>query len=36
VIDRLTMQPPHEMLIDLFHMLSSGPMNKAMLGRAIG
>lgn len=32
VIDRLTMQPPHEMLIDLFHMLASGAMNKAMLG----
>ncbi len=32
VIDRLTMQPPHEMLIDLFRMLASGSLNKAILG----
>ncbi len=32
VIDRLTMQPPHAMLIDLARMLASGAMNKAMLG----
>src|SRR5260221_3409476 len=32
VIDRLTMQPPHEIVIDLFRMLASGIMTKAMLG----
>jgi NitT/TauT family transport system permease protein len=32
VIDPLTMQPPHQMLLDLFAMLASGAMNRAMLG----
>jgi NitT/TauT family transport system permease protein len=30
-IDRLTMQPPHRMLADLWHMLASGTLNAAIL-----
>ena len=31
IIDRLSMQPPHQMAIDLVHLLASGALNKAML-----
>jgi NitT/TauT family transport system permease protein len=30
-IDKLTMQPPHRMVIDLFNMLASGALNTAIL-----
>jgi NitT/TauT family transport system permease protein len=31
VIDRLTMQPPHQIVLDLVHMLATGALNLAIL-----
>ena len=31
VIDKITMQPPHRIVIDLFHLLASGKMNAAIV-----